>query len=88
MKTATIPALRVTPDLRQAAQDVLREGETLSSFVEESLRTQIERRRFQQEFIARGIAAGAQARASGDYRSKAQVMRSLKAILDRKRRGK
>lgn len=44
MKTATIPALRVTPDLRQAAQSVLREGETLSGFVEESLRSQVERR--------------------------------------------
>lgn len=88
MKTATIPALRVTPDLRQAAQNVLREGETLSSFVEESLRAQIERRRFQQEFIARGIAAGHQAKASGDYRSKEEVMKSLKGILDRKRRGK
>lgn len=88
MKTATIPALRVTPDLRQAAQDVLREGETLSSFVEESLRAQIEKRRFQQEFIARGIEAGRQAQATGDYRSKEEIMKSLKGILARRRRGR
>ena len=87
MKTATIPALRVTPDLRQAAQNVLREGETLSSFVEESLRAQIDRRRSQHEFITRGIAAGNQANASGDYRSKSEVMKSLEGILDRRRRG-
>ncbi|MFZ4537664.1 YlcI/YnfO family protein [Propionivibrio sp.] len=53
MKTATIPSLGVAPELRQAAESVLQDGETLSSFVESSLRTNIKRRRFQQEFIAR-----------------------------------
>ena len=56
MKTATIPSLRVDPELRQAAESVLEKGETLSSFVEQSLRTSIEHRRMQREFIARGLA--------------------------------
>lgn len=81
MKSATIPPLRVTPDLRSAAEDVLREGETLSNFVEESLRSQIERRRVQQEFIARGLAARAEARAKSIYYSQAEVMASLRGIL-------
>ena len=38
MKSATIPSLRVAPELRTAAEDVLEEGETLSSFVEQSIR--------------------------------------------------
>jgi hypothetical protein len=42
MKSATIPSLRVTPDLRAAAESVLEEGETLSAFVETSLRRQID----------------------------------------------
>lgn len=81
MKTATIPPLRVTPELRQDAESVLRKGETLSSFVEESLRNQIEHRKFQQEFIARGLAARDLARETGNYASKEEVMDSLRTIL-------
>jgi hypothetical protein len=44
MKTSTIPSLRIAPELRAAAESVLEGGETLSSFVEHSLRVQIERR--------------------------------------------
>ena len=54
MKTATIPSLRVAPELRQAAESLLDEGETLSAFVEQSIRSHIQQRRHQQEFIARG----------------------------------
>ena len=38
MKTATIPALRVEPELREAVEDVLGENETLSAFMESALR--------------------------------------------------
>lgn len=44
MKTATIPPLRVSPKLHDAATSVLQGGETLSSFVELSIRESIERR--------------------------------------------
>lgn len=81
MKTATIPPLRVTPDLRKAAENVLRKGETLSNFVEESVRSQIVRRRMQQEFLDRGLAARAEAHATGVYVSQAEVMGSLRGIL-------
>lgn len=82
MKSATIPPLRVTPDLRQDAESVLREGESLSSFVEDSLRRQIERRKLQSEFIARGLAARESARSSGQYASKDELMDSLRSILE------
>lgn len=81
MKSATIPPLRVTPELRRDAESVLREGESLSGFVEESLREQIQRRKNQQDFIARGLAAGDGARVSGEYASKNEVMDSLRNIL-------
>jgi hypothetical protein len=82
MKSATIPPLRVTPDLRNEAESVLREGESLSSFVEDSLRRQIEYRKLQNEFIARGLAARESAKSTGHYASKEQVMDSLRGILD------
>ena len=65
MKTATFPSLRVEPDLRDAAESVLEEGETLSSFIEASVRESIERRRVRAEFIARGLASRAEVKRSG-----------------------
>jgi predicted transcriptional regulator len=57
MKTAPLPSLCVDPELRQAVESVLHEGESLSSFMERSLRDEVKRRRIQAEFIARGLAA-------------------------------
>lgn len=81
MKTMTIPSLRVTSEFRHDAESVLRDGESLSAFVEESLREQIEHRRRQKEFIARGLAAREAAKSSGQYASKDEVMDSLESIL-------
>lgn len=81
MKTATIPALRVDPALRQAAEDVLQAGETLSSFVEQSVRANIERRRQQQAFIARGLTARDEARENGDYLAASDVLQELDDML-------
>lgn len=82
MKTTTIPSLRVTPEFRHDAESVLREGESLSAFVETALREQIEHRRVQKEFIARGLASRKAAKASGQYASKDDVMNSLKNLLN------
>jgi predicted transcriptional regulator len=81
MKTATIPSLRVAPELRHAAESVLQDGETLSGFVEQSLRANIERRRFQQEFVARGLAAHEEARRTGEYFPAADVQHELEEML-------
>jgi hypothetical protein len=67
MKTATIPAQRVEPELRQAAEEVLNENESLSSFMEASLRESIAKRRLQREFVARGLAVRDEARNTGEY---------------------
>jgi hypothetical protein len=74
MKTATMPALRVLPELRQA-------GETLSAFVEDSLRRNVEFRRTQQEFIARGLASSDAAKKSAVYFSSDEVLQELDEIL-------
>lgn len=81
MKTATMPALRVEPELRLAAENILRPGETLSAFVEDSLRRNVAFRRTQQEFIARGLASRDAAKQSGVYFSSEEVLQELDDIL-------
>lgn len=80
MKTATIPSLRVEPELRKAAESVLRDGETLSGFVEQSIRENIAHRRMQAEFIARGLAARDQAKSDNEYYSPEQLLQELDAM--------
>ena len=82
MKTASIPSLRVDPELRSAAENVLRDGESLSSFVEQSIRAQIDFRRAQQEFVARGLASRAESRKNGEYYSADAVLAELDSLLD------
>jgi hypothetical protein len=82
MKTATIPSLRVDPELRAAAESVLKEGETLSGFVEDSLKRQINYRRTQAEFIARGLASREEAKKTGEYYSAEFVLAELREMLD------
>jgi predicted transcriptional regulator len=81
MKTATMPALRVQPELRQAAEEILRPGETLSAFVEDSLRRNVAFRRTQQEFIARGLASRDEAKRTGVYFSSEEVLAELDTII-------
>lgn len=81
MKTANFPSLRVDPKLRKAAEDILDEGESLSGFIEESIRANVERRRAQREFVARGLAARDGARRSGLYVSSDTVVRNLEQML-------
>jgi len=81
MKTASLPSLRVDPELRRAAESVLEDGESLSSFVENSVREGIERRRFRSEFLARGLASRDEAIQTGEYVSADQVQRELDGML-------
>lgn len=81
MKTATLPSLRVDPELRQSAEAALRDGESLSSLMEQSLRDEVNRRRTQAEFIARGLASRDESQRTGLYHSKAESLVALDAIL-------
>ena len=53
MKTAVIPQVRVEPKLRADLDSVLLPGETLTDFVEASVRRAVEFRRVQTDFAAR-----------------------------------
>jgi len=81
MKSATLPSIRVEPDLRQAAESVLCEGETLSNFIEESLRAGIMQRKARQEFISRGLASRDEARQTGEYYAAELVHTELRSML-------
>ena len=85
MKTATFPSLRVDSKLRQAAEAVLAEGESLSGFIEQSIRTLVERRQLQSEFMARGLASRDEARRSTADVSSADVLNGLESRLDQAR---
>ena len=81
MKTATLPALRVHPEVRDAVESLLETGETLSSFVEQAVLERLERRRYQSEFIARGLAARDNARETNHYISSDEVLADLGDML-------
>lgn len=81
MKTASLPSLRVDPELRQDAESVLHQGETLSSFMEQALRASIQSRKSQQEFIARGLASRDEARKTGEYFAADEVLSEMDALL-------
>jgi len=82
MKSSTFPSVRVDPELLQAAEKVLPDGETLSGFVEQSIRQQVQRRNLQQEFIERGLRSGKSARNSGEYYTAEQVLAELDDVLN------
>ncbi|MXN74621.1 prevent-host-death protein [Burkholderia sp. 4701] len=84
MKTAALPSVRVEPELElcDTAGKGLLEGETLSGFLGQSIRGGIERRRFQSEFNARGIASRDEARRTGEYVASSEVLERLGRRLD------
>ena len=86
MKTATIPAVRVAPELRAEVESLLGEGETVSQFVEASVRASVQRRRAQAEFVERGLRSRDAAHRTGDYVEASVVLHSLQAKLDAARK--
>jgi hypothetical protein len=67
VKTATLPALRVSPALRASAERALRPHETLSKLMESSLESFIAHRQAEDDFIARGLRGGQLAKEQNLY---------------------
>lgn len=86
MKTAVIPQVRVEPELRSQLEAVLKRGETLSEFVETSVRNAIEFRRIQTRFHERGDVAWESYQRSGVAFPADEVLGKLRAKLDAKRK--
>ncbi|HMN82989.1 MAG TPA: YlcI/YnfO family protein [Burkholderiaceae bacterium] len=85
MKTSTLPSVRVEPELREQLEKVLQDGETLSSFVETSVRESIHRRIEQTDFVKRGLASLDSTRRSGHYVTAESVVAKLQSRLDKAR---
>ena len=83
MKTSSLPPLRVEPRLRNEAERVLRDGETLSSFIVDAVEERVRNRILEDEFIQRGIASIEKAGRTGKYVSAAAVLAGLRRKLDR-----
>ncbi|POO56401.1 YlcI/YnfO family protein [Agrobacterium rosae] len=83
MKSATMPSIRVTPDFREELESVLKDGETISSFMEDSILREIEIRKSQSEFIKRGLAAREEAKRTGVYYTTEDVLAMMRSKLEK-----
>ncbi|NTF31136.1 YlcI/YnfO family protein [Rhizobium skierniewicense] len=88
MKSATMPSIRVTPDLREELESVLKDGETVSSFMEDSILKEIEIRKSQSEFIKRGLAAREEAKRTGVYYTTEDVLAMMRSKLEKAKAAK
>lgn len=82
MRSATFPPIRVEPEVRAEVEAVLREGESLTQFIEEAVVSAAAWRRVQAEFVSRGEAAIERWKREGGGRSVDEVMAGLQARLD------
>jgi hypothetical protein len=81
MKTATLPPIRVAPDLRLELEGVLEQGESLSQFVENAVRATVAKRKTQAEFVRRGMAAIEETKRNSSGISADVVLAKLEAKL-------
>lgn len=86
MKSAVIPQIRVEPELRAELESVLRQGETLTDFVETTVRNAIAFRRVQTAFQARAQAASEEYHRTGVSVPVDTVLQRLQSKLDAKRK--
>jgi len=81
MKTATLPPVRIAPQLREEIEQSLGDGETLAALVEKAVRSEVARRREQAEFVQRGLAAIERTVVAGDGVPAEAVIAKLEARL-------
>ena len=82
MRSATFPPIRVEPEVRAEVEAVLREGESLTQFIEEAVVAAAAWRRAQSEFVNRGEAAIERWKREGGGHQVDEVMAKLQARLD------
>lgn len=88
MKTATIPPIRVEQEFRTEVESILEQGESLSEFVENSLRAAVAARKTHAEFLKRGIAAIERTERLGNGIPASVVISKLKARVAAARKAK
>lgn len=81
MKSTQLPPVRVELAVREEIESCLRDGETLSQFIEKSAVEAARARKSQQEFLARGRASLSQAQRNGEFYPAADVLGEMRARL-------
>ncbi len=71
--------------MRSTVESVLVEGESLSQFVENAIRTSVQQRQQQTAFIERGLASLAAAQQNQDYVSADHMLSDLRTRLSKAR---
>jgi len=82
MKTSQLPPVRVEPAVRDEIERALRQGESLSEFVEAAALQMARRRSAQQAFLERGRASLAEARRTGEFLPLDGVLDRMEARLE------
>jgi hypothetical protein len=85
MRTATFPAVRTTPEARALVESTLRPGETLSTFIEETILQKAQWRKEDQAFYARAMAASKRIDEGGPTYTLEEAIASLRAQIQRAR---
>lgn len=86
MKTASLPSIRVEPELRTELESVLGEKETLTDFMEMAVRRAVEQRRVEVDFRARAEAAWQDYQRTGVAVPADEVLAKLQDRIDAKRK--
>ncbi len=82
MRSANFPSIRVEPKVRAEVESVLREGESLTQFIEEAVVAAAAWRRTQLEFVTRGEAAIERWKQEGGGHAVDDVLADLQTRLD------
>ena len=85
MSTATFPVVRTTAENRAFVESALRSGETLSTFIEESVMERAKWRKEDEAFYARAIAASKRVDEGGPTISAEESIARLRAMMDKKK---
>jgi hypothetical protein len=82
MNETAKPSVLDDEEFHAAAESVLRDGETVADLIDRSARAEVEYRREQAEFVARGLAALEEAERTGIWYKTEDVLSMMRAKLD------
>lgn len=85
MNETVKPAVIDDEEFHAAAESVLREGETVADLIDRSARAEVEYRRDQADFVAKGLAGLEEAERTGVWYDAEEVHAELRAKLEKKK---
>jgi hypothetical protein len=85
MNETVKPSVLDDAEFHAAAESVLREGETVADLIDHSARAEVQYRREQAEFFARGLASLEEAERTGIWYSAEEVHAELRAKLEKRK---